>query len=100
MYVSRASVCERERLNTSFFSEKPRDRTLVYAYLEFRGCFHPSSTMHEKQQGGGHPLCPQSHDSTEGMGGGAGVQGNQWMKEKKKYRRKTLPWWIHMLHQV
>lgn len=44
--------------------------------------------MHEKQQGGGHPLCPQSHDSTEGMGGGAGVQGNQWMK-KKINRRKT-----------
>lgn len=92
-------VCERET-EYFFFSEKLGDRTLVYAYLEFRGCFHSSSTMHEKQQGGGHPLCPQSHDSTEGLGGGSGVQGNQWMKKKKKKnRRKTLRWWIRMLHQ-
>lgn len=100
-YVSCLSAYVRERLNTSFFffPQKLRDRTLVYAYLEFRGCFHSGSTMHEKQRGGGHPLCPQSHDSTEGMGGRAGVQGNQWMKERKKNRCKTLPWWIHMLHQ-
>lgn len=76
-------VCERET-EYFFFSEKLRNRTPVYAYLEFRGCFHSSSTMHEKQQGGGHPLCPQSHDSTEGMGEGGGSTRKSVDEEEKK----------------